>query len=260
MENKKYYSYREKQRKSIDLKQLIECFKVTYDNLENNKILNHADEVLTKKVGYWTKLNERAKLCLHKDLLPVWSNYKSYSKDDIFDLIEFLFDAVSVVSIVNNKVINDTETAQISFVKQVNTYLNYFGDGYELTRNGIIQNLPITGTEDLLIRGESIDEINVESKVEHARNKFLSHSATVNDKREAIRTLADVLEYLRPLAKSKLQEKDESDLFNIANNFGIRHHKNDQKTKYSKDIWYEWMFYYCLTTIVMLKKLIIKND
>jgi hypothetical protein len=69
------------------------------------------------------------------------------------------------------------------------------------------------------------------------------------DRRDAIRDLADVLEFLRPQVKQVLTSKDERDLFNIANNFGIRHHNEKQKTEYNKPIWYSWMFYYYLATI-----------
>jgi hypothetical protein len=45
-----------------------------------------------------------------------------------------------------------------------------------------------------------------------------------------VRDLADVLEYLRPNVQTLLTSKDENDLFNLANNFGIRHHNDRQKT------------------------------
>jgi len=71
----------------------------------------------------------------------------------------------------------------------------------------------------------------------------------LDEKKDAIRDLADVLEYLRPRLKDVLSSKDENDLFNLANNFGIRHHNANQKTDYDKEIWYPWMFYYYLATI-----------
>ena len=79
--------------------------------------------------------------------------------------------------------------------------------------------------------------------------KFRRHKATLEDRKEAIRELADVLEFLRPEIKQFIEKKDESDLFNIANNFGIRHHNAEQKINYDKPIWYSWMFYYYLATL-----------
>ena len=46
-----------------------------------------------------------------------------------------------------------------------------------------------------------------------------------------------------------LTRKDESDLFELANRFGIRHHNEQQKTDYDRGIWHPWMFYYYLATI-----------
>ena len=66
---------------------------------------------------------------------------------------------------------------------------------------------------------------------------------------DAIRDLADVLEHLRPQAKQVLLGPDESDLFEIANRFGIRHHNQRQKLQYDKAVWFPWMFHYYLATI-----------
>jgi hypothetical protein len=61
--------------------------------------------------------------------------------------------------------------------------------------------------------------------------------------------LADVLESLRPRLKSVISSRDEGDLFNIANNFGIRHKNDRQKTKYDENLWLSWMFYFYLATL-----------
>jgi hypothetical protein len=68
------------------------------------------------------------------------------------------------------------------------------------------------------------------------------------------------LEYLRPKVKEVLTDKDEDDLFNIANNFGIRHHRRGQKTQYDQLIWLNWMFYFCLATIHAVLGLIKKKE
>ena len=71
---------------------------------------------------------------------------------------------------------------------------------------------------------------------------------------------ADVLVYLRPRLKEALRSEDERDLFKIANNFGIRHHNQTQKTDYDKPIWYSWMFYYYLATLHAALRLIAKRE
>jgi hypothetical protein len=60
--------------------------------------------------------------------------------------------------------------------------------------------------------------------------------------------LVDILESLRPKLKNVISTKDEDDLFNIANNFGIRHKNERQKIDYDP-LWLSWMFYYYLATI-----------
>ena len=103
------------------------------------------------------------------------------------------------------------------------------------------------------------DPENVESSVRAAILKFRRHRSTLEDRRDAVRDLADVLEFLRPQLKLVLTRKDESDLFSIANNFGIRHHNDQQKTDYDSAIWHSWMFYYYLATIHAAVRLIQKQ-
>ena len=84
---------------------------------------------------------------------------------------------------------------------------------------------------------------------------ILKRSATLDDKRDAIRNLIDVLELLRKDVQEKLPDKEANDIFNIANNFGIRHHNDRQQTQYNRDAYYYWIFYACLATIDLLGKL-----
>ncbi len=71
-----------------------------------------------------------------------------------------------------------------------------------------------------------------------------------------MKELVAVLEFLRPKVKKVLVKADENDLFNLANNFGIRHHNEKQKTDYEQEIWLNWMFYYYLATIDAVIKLV----
>jgi hypothetical protein len=101
-----------------------------------------------------------------------------------------------------------------------------------------------------------VDPNNVAARIEAARTKYRRYKSSMDERRDAIRDLADVLEYLRPQLKTVLTKKDEAALFDIANNFGIRHHNRQQKTDYDKVIWYSWMFYYYLATIHAALRLI----
>ena len=87
------------------------------------------------------------------------------------------------------------------------------------------------------------------NKSKPAIDRFQRYGSSVEDRRHAVRDLADVLEKLRPQAKEVITKKDEADLFQLANSFGIRHLNENQKTDYDPVVWLSWVFYYYLTTI-----------
>jgi hypothetical protein len=49
---------------------------------------------------------------------------------------------------------------------------------------------------------------------------------------------------------------DEGALFNIANNFTIRHPNESQKGNYDTAIWHSWIFYVNLSTIHLITRLV----
>lgn len=60
--------------------------------------------------------------------------------------------------------------------------------------------------------------------------------------------------------RSVLNTKDESSLFDIANNFSIRRHSPNQKTNYDQTIWYSWIFHFYLATYHTVIRLLIKKE
>jgi len=122
-------------------------------------------------------------------------------------------------------------------------------------------NLPDDGLEPLF--GASLlnaDPENIQERITAAIQKFRRYRSSLDERRDAVRDLVDVLEYLRPKMEGVLSTRDEKDLFNLANNFGIRHHNEKQKTNYDKAIWYSGLFYYYLATIHALIRLIEKVE
>jgi len=85
-----------------------------------------------------------------------------------------------------------------------------------------------TLTEEIV---EATDPENIENRIHTAIIKYRRYNATLDDKKDAIRTLADVLEHLKS-QDIRLPSKDDSDLFNIINNFDIRHHRRSQQSSY----------------------------
>jgi hypothetical protein len=203
------------------------------------------------------------------NLWPIPNKCLSYSEDDLFDVIELLHDWISKPIKGYYHTWNDCgwhyeefdkQAGQKEFRDKINEILCDYQDGYELSDKGEILEQAEAGL-DLLFEADlpTYDPENVEKRVEAAISKFRSYRSSLNDKHYAILELIAVLEFIRPKVKQIIQE-DEADLFNIANRFGLRHHNNNQKTDYDKEIWYPWMFCYYLATIHGCLRLIKKAD
>lgn len=89
--------------------------------------------------------------------------------------------------------------------------------------------------------------------VAHAIGLFRGRNATRLEKRSAVVTLVGLLERERKLLKSELQ-KDENDLFNIANNFSLRHNTEKQHANYG-DEFLDWIFWWYLATVELIRSL-----
>jgi hypothetical protein len=109
--------------------------------------------------------------------------------------------------------------------------------------------------EELLQRSLQSPEPLVRDLVEHAVAQFRRRDGTVAAKREAVKTLADVLEHRRRLLKQELYSGDEGALFRIANEFRIRHMNESQKTDYNP-AFLDWIFWWYLATIELTDRLL----
>lgn len=193
-----------------------------------------------------------------ESLWPFPEKFAGLSEHELFDLVEFLHDHVS-------KPIDgfhhtfaqcgwhyhtfDAKAGQDEYRERVNLLLESYKSGFEISEEGEIRELPQSGTAPLLAAHLPSSDANVTARLESAIEKFRRYRSTATERRDAIRDLADVLEYLRPQLKAVLAKQDEADLFNIANNFAIRHHNAQQKSDYDTSIWLSWMFYFYLATI-----------
>ena len=200
-----------------------------------------------------------------KNLWPIDKHAHNYSEDDLFDIIEFLYQHVS-------KPIDGTmhswnecgmhwETfnqadGRREYREKINQILQHYEKRFDISEKGEVLHRPEEGFEPIFNADVPSKDTNVVDRINAATLKFRRHGSSIDDRRQAVRDLADVLEYLRSKVQSLLTSKDENDLFNIANNFGIRHHNDKQKTSYDAAIWLSWMFYFYLATIhVVLRKI-----
>jgi hypothetical protein len=199
-----------------------------------------------------------------KDLWPPLFHGERYSEDDLFDVIEFLYQHFSKP--IDGSFRNYAEfgmhwetfnkqQGQSEYRGKVNAVLGHYAKRFELSENGEIFEKPQHGFERIFDADIPSSDSNVTNRINAAILRYRLHGVTLDDRRQAVRDLADVLEYTRPKIKSLLTSADEKDLFNLANNFGIRHHNDQQKTGYDASLWLSWTFYFYLATIhVVLRK------
>lgn len=143
----------------------------------------------------------------------------------------------------------DKKLGEQIFCDRVNSVLNLYEKPYELSGDGQVLSKIEEGFESIFLAEIPSSQSNIKGKIKRAINQYRRHASTLDDRRQAVRELVDILELLRPQVKKLLTSKDEDDLFNIANNFGIRHMNDRQKTKYDEAIWLSWMFYFYLSTL-----------
>lgn len=132
----------------------------------------------------------------------------------------------------------------------MNSFLKFYGDGYELSASGEIVRVPPDGLSTL-IQAKPPSGASDRAKVINAVRAFHLGKSNREQRKQAVRDLVDVLEYHRQAAKVHLTSQDEQDLFNVANNFALRHHRVGQKDDYD-DEWLTWLFYMYLATVHLI--------
>lgn len=220
-------------------------------------------------ISNFDSINRKSMTQIGIKIFPVrnW-NIESIQKNKIFDAIEFLFNFISEPSDWKQQsnfsydyTTYNSRKGKKLFIADANHILNAFEDGYELTKDGEI--LFKGGDSDNYIETEfpSYDLKNVDLLIKKAIKQWKNRNQNLDEKKQAIINLANVFEFLKKEGSLKevLNSNDSSDLFNIANNFSIRHHNKLQKSDYDIEIWYDWIIQFYLTTCITTLKLINKN-
>lgn len=257
---KRYYSSRTSPKK-LTVKEL-------YWKLKNLYLLFRKRDYFQGKAGITERdlpdeIQHRAAIALHFQPFPIteWKE-DEITEDRVFDAIEFLHDYVSkpgdCVYMGTESGMDyedydsyDDAAGQIEFREHVNAFLCDYKSGFQIADDGLILALGSDGLQYIL-DAEIVpyDEKNVDSKVRDAIRKWRNRRLDLAERREAIREMADVFEWLKKTKELKkvLSRKDDTALFNIANKFDIRHHNPEQKKEYDTSIWYPWMFHFYLAT------------
>jgi hypothetical protein len=268
MEERKYYSVRNALNQGklhLDLDLLKQLFLAIYSDFRDKYYFQEAFGYECVDAGFVPGTTGRDTeafflIKLRKqNLWPIETMIDNYSEDDLFDVIELLHDLIA-------KPIDgyyhswdqcgwhyqtfDEPAGQSEFRQKINDILRDYCEGYELSEAGEILSIGDTGLESLL-KAEipEFDPDNIDGRLKQAVSKFHRYKSSDEERREAVRALADILEYLRTKYGTHLIRKDEAYLFDIANNFGIRHHNPRQKTNCDADVWLPWIFYVYLASI-----------
>jgi hypothetical protein len=115
-----------------------------------------------------------------------------------------------------------------------------------------------TGLEDLPERAVEGAAPETVDRVQHAIALFRARAATVEERRSAVITLAGILEERRGLLKAEVLTKDETALFQIANQFAVRHQKADQRGDYDP-AFLDWLFWWYLGTVQLTDQLVARQ-
>lgn len=99
----------------------------------------------------------------------------------------------------------------------------------------------------------------VHDPVQHAVALFRRRGASVEEKRSACVALAGVLESRRALIRENLLRRDEGALFQIANEFNIRHRAESQKAEYDP-VFLDWIFWWYLGTIELTERVLARQN
>lgn len=204
-------------------------------------------------------------------LWPLSTTRLAENTDEFFDVIEVLHDLVSrprsrqFHSYAGCGWHHDdysTATGQILYRWSVNRLMERTTLGLRLADEGEDLGRLVVMTD--AARSELVQTVAQRSDpatgdvVRHALALFRSRGATEHDKRSAVLALAGVLEERRSLLKSELLRKDEGALFQIANEFAIRHRKEGQKPDYDP-AFLDWVYYWYLATIELTDKVLARQ-
>ncbi|MCZ8512436.1 hypothetical protein O9H85_08310 [Paenibacillus filicis] len=271
-QKRSYYSTRNN-KKSIDVYQL-------YQQLQSLFLYYSSRDFFKEKLSISDKFtpddaNHKAMFEIKFKPFPIskWDRL-DVTEENIFDTLEFLFHHTSKPGelgwFTTDSGLNyqdycdyNRELGQEEFRGSVNFVICDYGEGFEMTETGEIFTLGKYGLEEIL-NAEILeyDLNNIDFKVKAAIRRWKNRNLSLDERKQAVIDLADIFEWLKKSEKLSiaLNKKDESVLFEIANNFSLRHHNPNQKSNYDKNIWYSWMFHFYLATYHAVIRSIKKLD
>jgi hypothetical protein len=155
----------------------------------------------------------------------------------------------------------DTDAGRRVYRALVNRILDQDGIELRVAESGEdvgrLVHLADEARTDLVQRALVSPEPAVVGRVRHAIALFRRRDATEHHKRSAIVALHLVLEERRKLLKESLLRKDEAALFQIANEFDLRHGR-EQQSDYDP-MFLDWVFWWYLATVELTDRLLTRQ-
>lgn len=183
-----------------------------------------------------------------------------------FDFLEILHELAADPRMTKTKRLTySRKDGQRLFREAINPDLALYEAPHQMLSNGQIveiSNKPVIELAEQALHVIDIDGIpdSVARPVNNAVTNYIKRGATVDEKKTAVRELADALESIRPSIKTHLLSADEGELFKVANQFAIRHNDSKQKSDYNKSIWYDWMFHVNLAALLTVIKILREQE
>ena len=201
-------------------------------------------------------------------LWPVDAGRLSQDTELFLDLIEVLYDLVSAPQTRYHHSYGgcgwhhgnfSTRVGRAVYVCEVNRLLTRSILTYRLSDAGEDRGRVVTASDEprseLAATLADPDHDSTDGTVPHAIALFRARGAGRPDKRSACVALAGILEERRSLLKEHLLRPDEGALFQIANQFAIRHQNARQLADYD-EAFLDWIFWTYLSTINLTNHLL----
>lgn len=198
----------------------------------------------------------------------------AWDEDTFYDLVEVFHDLVArprhTVSCQDEDDVcgphytdHDTEAGRRIYRYLVNQLLDEHGVEFRLAEAGedtgrLVRSIDAARAE-LIEHTLQTPEPIIRDRVDHAVSLFRRRGATEHEKRSAATALALVLEERRALLKHELLSKDEGALFQIANQFAVRHQRDGQRDDYDA-AFRDWVFWWFLATIELTNRVLDRQD
>jgi len=190
--------------------------------------------------------------------------FDGHDLDHVYDLVELCHDVVSRPRIrTYHRFCEewdydrfDRPTGRLIYVWRINAVLAGAGVELQLSDSGQdegrLVHTPLDPRGDLPSLVVAAANPSTErARVEHAIARFRSREATRETKRDAVRALGDVLERRRREVKEQMARKDEAALFQILNEFDIRHLNQTTREDYDESF-LDWVFWTLLASLAFM--------